>query len=123
MNNFYISCVILSTVLGVSYGLSCWNTNGYQAMRNTNVVLMKNCTSPDDKSCFSQAYKVVNWGDVYYNLGCSSQAAKAEVKMDKGPSGKYWEYFCDYDYCNSSGTFSPGLGLILIAVIFTFWKQ
>ena len=44
---------------------------------------MKNCTSPDDKSCFSQAYKVVNWGDVYYNLGCSSQAAKAEVKMDK----------------------------------------
>ena len=63
------------------------------AISSFQVVLMKNCTSPDDKSCFSQAYKVVHWGDVYYNLGCSSAAAKAEVKMDKvGDNIDYFKF-------------------------------
>ena len=44
---------------------------------------MQTCTSPNDKSCMKKWWKVVKWGDIYYNVGCSSNDPKAEVITDK----------------------------------------
>ena len=44
---------------------------------------MKDCTSGAEKSCSKEWYKVVGWGDVYYNLGCSDNDPKAEMKEDR----------------------------------------
>ena len=38
------------------------------------------CPSSANKSCSKEWYKVVSWGDIYYNLGCSSQDPKAETE-------------------------------------------
>ena len=38
------------------------------------------CSSSANKSCSKEWYKVVSWGDYYYNLGCSSNEPKAEME-------------------------------------------
>ena len=38
------------------------------------------CPSSANKSCSKEWYKVVSWGDYYYNLGCSSNEPKAEME-------------------------------------------
>ena len=50
---------------------------------------MQTCET-NDKSCFSSAYQVVDWGDYYYKLGCSTTEAKAEVVTNKVPSTCDW---------------------------------
>ena len=41
---------------------------------------MKDCTSGAEKSCSKEWYKVVSWGDYYYNLDCSTTEPKAEME-------------------------------------------
>ena len=88
--NTIISLALLCSLLGSSLALDCWSTRTtasqeveFKAMRDTNVINMERCNSTHETSCFKRWYKVVGWGDYYYALGCSDQAAAGEVEKMK----------------------------------------
>merc|ERR1712106_203978 len=110
---FSLRMLMLMSLVTYATSLSCWHsaptasaTAQYTSMRATNIpVVMK------------EWYTVGKISDVFYKLGCSSQAAAAEVKTAKG-TGEHWVYYCKDNYCNSSAEFQPLLGLVLLAA---FW--
>lgn len=82
MSRILLALTVLFCVIGSGYGLKCWSTNGQsRAMRDTLVINEQTC-GDQAKSCFRKWWKVVKWGDIYYELGCSNTAAKAETMND-----------------------------------------
>merc|ERR1711892_387725 len=117
------SMILLSLVTYASC-LSCWHTGSstsgnavYTSMRATQVpVLMKNCTSPADKSCLKEWYNVGKISDIFYKLGCSEMAVAAEKETAMG-TGERTVFTCNTNYCNTSSVMHPAMWLLGLAIM------
>eukprot|EP00092_Neocalanus_flemingeri_P040056 GFUD01043629.1.p1 GENE.GFUD01043629.1~~GFUD01043629.1.p1 ORF type:complete len:134 (-),score=28.15 GFUD01043629.1:75-476(-) len=117
---------MLLSLVTYSTGLKCWHTapnmntipSQYTGLRRPHVpVVMRDCVTSDtegDTSCMKEWYTVGKMSDVYFKLGCSKTAVTAEKNTAMG-TGEKWVYYCGTDYCNSSVTVQPLLGLLLVA--------
>merc|ERR1712241_725607 len=109
--------LLLCGLLGSGLALTCWNSVGFKALRDTNVITMLECPETMSQSCFKKWYRVTSWGDHYYSLGCSDAEPQPETVFRRGFSGEYGDYFCSGDYCNSSGRVGAIAALTIVTVL------
>merc|ERR1712038_1137616 len=112
--------LLLSTFFTVGLAVKCWQT-GNSAMvatslRSSAVPIVEVECSGSSATCMRKWWTMAKKSDVFYSLGCSTEAVMAEKETTKG-TGKEGLSYCDKDYCNSSNLASPLVGLLVAALV------
>merc|ERR1712106_234290 len=119
--------LVCSLAVSPAWCLVCWHTSSdstaaaeYTSLRNSMVPVVEKTCSDTEVSCSREWYTVGKVSDVFYKLGCSTMAAKAEVSTAKG-SGTSSMLYCDSDYCNPAHLTKPVLTLLILLLSFTIF--
>merc|ERR1712130_1013138 len=120
--------LLLAALTTAAHSLKCWQTGDSvsdmtplslpkaTSLRSSAVPIVEVECSGSSDTCMRKWWTVAKVSDIYYSLGCSSQAVKAEEETSKG-AGKQGLSYCKTDYCNSSNPISPFIGLLLAALV------
>merc|ERR1712037_751016 len=120
--------LLLAALATAAHSLKCWQTGDSvtdmtplslpkaTSLRSAAVPIVEMTCANTADTCMRKWWTVAKVSDVYYSLGCSNQAVKAEEETSKG-AGKQGLSYCKTDYCNSSNLVSPFIGLLLAALV------
>merc|ERR1712130_8643 len=121
--------LLLAALTTAAHSLKCWQTGDSvsdmtplplpkaTSLRSAAVPIVEVTCANSGDTCMRKWWTVAKVSDVYYSLGCSSNAVKSEEETSKG-AGKQGLSYCSTDYCNSSNMVSsPFIGLLLAALV------